>query len=163
MAQFQILNKEGIAISLNDLDAEIAKFWNKEVDGELFANPMPEVKESKTVTYMEACRENNLNNSLNWYDTIGWNITQLSDNNVSWKAVAEALIRDLVMECVINTENDEITLASVEITKESTLEDITLKTKDRSMVGIVTALELFKPHIELINYLKDQGYQPVKC
>lgn len=56
---FQILNKEGVAVPIKQLDVEAAKFWGKEVDLKWYADPSPkdtDVFKRKT----------------NWFDTIGY-------------------------------------------------------------------------------------------
>lgn len=66
---FKILNSEGEAINIHELDAEAAAFWDKEVDEKWYATPF---KPLKNATMRERMDHHRMNN--NWFDTIGWQI-----------------------------------------------------------------------------------------
>lgn len=62
MNSFQILNANGQALTMKELDKEAAEFWGKEVDSKYYANPFPEVEEDS----FSAIQTNALNRSQNW-------------------------------------------------------------------------------------------------
>lgn len=64
---FQILNREGVAITLNELDREVAEFWGVEVSDNYYASP---------VGYL-----------IDWKGTIGWTISEISKERILWSDV----------------------------------------------------------------------------
>lgn len=53
MNSFRILNAEGKAITMGELDKEAAAFWNKEVHPKNYANPFPDVIVSEDASFEE--------------------------------------------------------------------------------------------------------------
>lgn len=86
--QFQIKNKEGNPIPINDLDKEAAQFWNKSVHPTQYAFPYtyPEngsFQECIAASWMPA---------NNWYDMIGFNIA--SRKATTWEELRHELLRN---------------------------------------------------------------------
>lgn len=72
---FQIHNKEGISLTILQLDAEVAEFWNKPIHDKNYATP------KKHAT------------SINWFDNIGYNIHSPHVNYTSgWNNVKCSLL-----------------------------------------------------------------------
>lgn len=74
MNSFRILNTEGKAMTMGEL--------NKEVHPKNYANPFPDVIVSENASFkekMQAEMANARNSSLNWYGIIGWNIANQGD------------------------------------------------------------------------------------
>lgn len=71
---FKILNKDGEALTIKQLDAEAAEFWNKTVDPKWYANPSPE----GTSVFKQRG---------NWFDTIGYQIHSPGDYTSGWDNV----------------------------------------------------------------------------
>lgn len=90
MNSFQVTNKEGIAITINQLDNEAATFWNKEVHLKAYACP------TETIY------------STNWYDCIGWAIANQNNYTTGWKNVLNYMINIQVEGMFIDKSNDKV-------------------------------------------------------
>lgn len=83
---FQIKDKEGNAIGMKALDAEVAAFWGKECDPKWYATP------HKVTPEMDECEAAFVNTTGNWFDTIGWNIHNPQSNWTSgWDNVKNSI------------------------------------------------------------------------
>ena len=68
MNSFQILNTNGQALTMKELDKEAAEFWGKEVDPKYYANPFPNKVADEGASLSEKIRiqsENARNNVSN--------------------------------------------------------------------------------------------------
>ena len=159
MNKFEILNKEGKAITMAELDKEAAEFWGKEVHPKHYANPFPDKKISKDTPYSEAVRierENAMNNVSNWFDVIGWNIANQGTYTYGWHNVVHTMVTEKLGECLVSRrENEPIKIAEFvgdgEIQLESSWEE-----------ALYSTLNYYKPFIDLINHWMAKGYMPVK-
>ena len=94
---FQIKNKEGEAIGMNTLDAEVCALWGKEVKPKYYADPVtrtPKPAEDATEEEKQAYRlahreEASKGMSNNWFDRIGYLIHEGAD---TWEKVKEAYL-----------------------------------------------------------------------
>lgn len=91
---FQIKNKNGEALTINDLDQEAATFWNKETHPKNYANPIPNTGDE----FKDA-----MNCSFNWFDIIGWhihnnkaNFYKRYDNTITWDGVKESMLLNAI-------------------------------------------------------------------
>jgi len=84
---FQILDSNGNAMTMNDIDKEVCNFWNVPFDEKHYAVP------NKREEYPEGI-EGSLKyaQQLNWYDSIGWRIHYHRCND--WQCVRNAFLRD---------------------------------------------------------------------
>ncbi len=80
MNSFQILDKEGIAININDLDREAAEFWGKPVYSPYGSN---------------------------WFDLIGYNIANQGNYTSGWDNVVVSMQNANLQALLINTKNKE--------------------------------------------------------
>lgn len=90
---FQILNSQGVAIPINDLDKEVCEFWGKEYSEKNYANPYIE-REDGSTPYLKD----------NWFDAIGWS-THASKANTWGQALqyfANIYEMDIVSACKID-------------------------------------------------------------
>lgn len=86
---FQILNTEGKAIQLKELDAEACKFWGRNIDLKWYATP----KE----------------NWSNWFDSIGWCIHKYENKKEqNWNDVRHELWIIQTGWMFSKTENEQI-------------------------------------------------------
>ena len=152
MNAFKILNAEGHALTMAELDKEAAEFWGKEIDPKHYANPFPKEEGNN----LSAMRANALNNSLNWYDIIGWNIAHQGNYTTGWRNVAHTMVTETLGECLVNLRKDEpIKLAEF-------VGDTELHLPDEIEIKICSTLNYFKPFIDLINHWMSKRYVPVK-
>jgi len=96
---FQILNKEGEALTMNALDKEAAEFWKQEVKPKDYAKPYPiEHFENEMDYYYQS----------NWFDKIGWLIHNPETNNqCSWTNVKRDMILVFVHQYLDSTSSEE--------------------------------------------------------
>ena len=159
MNKFQILDKNGKALTMGELDKEAAEFWGKEVHSKHYANPFPEKRASEDAPLSEKMRikyENAMNNSSNWFDVIGWNIANQGTYTYGWHNVVHTMVTEKLGECLVSLrENEPIKIAEfvgdTEIHLESSWEE-----------ALYSTLNYYKPFIDLINYWMAKGYMPVK-
>lgn len=91
MAQFQILDKEGDAITIDNLDKEVCELWNKEYSTKNYANPFI-VTEDGEEPYLKE----------NWYDSVGWSIAYSKTTTWSQAIQYFAGIYDLdIISCCV--------------------------------------------------------------
>ena len=147
MNTFKILNAEGKALTMEELDKDAAAFWGKEVDPEHYANPFPKEK---------GAYANALNNAKNWYDIIGWNIANIPSKNVSWYAVAHEMTAEYIRSCIMPFYDGEpIEIAEFVGDNETHLEE-------SCETSLFYTLNFYRPFIDLINHWMAKGYTPVK-
>ena len=151
MNSFQILNVEGKAITMKELDKEAAEFWGKEVDSKYYANPFPEVEEDS----FSAVQTNALNRSQNWFDIIGWNIAHQGNYTSGWQNVVHTMVAERLGECLVSLHRDKpIKLAELVGDNIHLEEEVELQ--------LYATLSYFKPFVDLINHWMAKGYTPVK-
>ena len=159
MNSFQILNANGQALTMKELDKEAAEFWGKKVDPKHYANPFPDKVADEGASFAERMkieRDNALNNCSNWFDIIGWNIANQSNYTSGWQNVAYTMIAENLGECLISLHKDEpIKIAEFVGDKEIHL-------GDNWEIKLFATLDYFKPFINLINHWMAKGYTPIK-
>ena len=79
---FQIVDKEGKAVTLSELDKQAAEVWGVEVDEKHYAAP---TKDEMKVS------------GLNWYDTIGFRI---ANPNQRWATGWKNVLNELFITCM---------------------------------------------------------------
>ena len=152
MNSFQILNANGQALTMKELDKEAAEFWGKEVDPKNYANPFPEVGGNS----FAAIRTNALNNAQNWFDIIGRAIANQENYTTGWQNVAHTLVVRHLGECLVNLRRDSpIKLAEF-------VGDGNIHLEESCEIKLFATLDYFKPFINLINHWMSKGYIPVK-
>ena len=152
MNSFQILNADGQALTMKELDKEAAEFWGKEVDPKHYANPFPEVKEDS----FSAVQTNALNRSRNWFDIIGWNIAYQGNYTSGWQNVVHTMVAESLGECLVSLYRDKpIKLAKF-------VGDDNIHLEEEVELQLYTTLDYFKPFVDLINHWMAKGYTPVK-
>ena len=152
MNAFKILNAEGQALTMSELDKEAAEFWGKEVDPKNYANPFPEVEGNS----FAAIRANSLNNAQNWFDIIGRAIANQENYTTGWQNVAHTLVVRHLGECLVNLRRDNpIKLAEF-------VGDGDIHLEESCEIKLFATLDYFKPFINLINHWMDKGYTPIK-
>lgn len=159
MNAFRILDKNGKALTMAELDKEAAEFWNKEVHPKHYANPFPEKKVSKDTSYSEAVRierENALNNTFNWFDVIGWNIANQGNYTSGWRNVVHTMVAENLGECLVRLNKDK----PIELAKFVGDEEIHLESSWEE--ELYATLTYYKPFVDLINHWMAKGYMPVK-
>ena len=95
MNSFQILNANGQALTMAELDKEAAEFWGKEIDPKNYANPFPDKVADEGASFAERMkidRDNALNNAQNWFDIIGRAIANQENYTTGWQNVAHTLV-----------------------------------------------------------------------
>ena len=159
MNSFQILDKDGKALTMAELDKEAAEFWGKEVHPKHYANPFPEKVADKEASLSEKIQiesKNALNNASNWFDVIGWNISNQGNYTIGWQNVVHAMVVENLGECLVSLNKDEpIKLAEFVGDKEIHL-------ADSWEIKLFHALNYYKPFVDLINHWMAKGYTPVK-
>ena len=159
MNAFKILDKNGKALTMGELDKEAAEFWGKEVHPKHYANPFPDKIADERASFAERMkieRENAWNNNFNWFDIIGWNIANQGNYTYGWQNVVYTMVTQSLGECLVRLNKDEpINLAAfvgdTEIHLESSWEE-----------KLYSIINYYKPFIDLINHWMAKGYMPVK-
>lgn len=159
MNSFRILNANGQALTMAELDKEAAEFWGKKVHPKHYANPFPNKKVSEGASFAEKMRieyENARNNACNWFDVIGWNIANQGTYTYGWQNVVHTMVTENLGECLVSLrENEPIKIAEfvgdTEIHLESSWEE-----------ALYSTLNYYKPFVDLINHWMAKGYTPVK-
>ena len=159
MAAFRILDKDGKALTMAELDKEAAEFWGKEVHPKHYANPFPDKVASEDAPLSEKIRiehENALNNGSNWFDIIGWNIANQGNYTTGWRNVVRTMVAENLGECLVHLNKDKpIELAKFVGDKELHLES-------SWEIELYGTLNYYKPFVDLINHWSAKGYVPVK-
>ena len=145
MNSFQIINKEGKAISMKQLDEEAAKFWNKQIDDKYYANPSPE----DTDVFKQ---------QANWFDVVGWNIANQGNSCSGWANVVASMISHMNMN-FINTDGD-YTNKPVELAQFESSGNGYLSLPEKIEISIYCTLKWAKPYVDLINHFHSLGYTP---
>lgn len=154
MKKFQILNQDGVALTMSQLDEEAAAFWGKEVYPKNYANPFPVVqpKSDSLMDRIEAEQTNVRNSSLNWYDIVGYTIANQGNYTTGWNNVINSLISENLGRAIIG-EQFELP-EFIQIGDE-------LHLPRRIEMRINAVLNYFKPFINLIKHWESKGYTPI--
>lgn len=154
MKKFQILNQDGVALTMSQLDEEAAAFWGKEVHPKNYANPFPVVqpKSDSLMDRIEAEQTNIRNSSLNWYDIVGYTIANQGNYTTGWNNVINSLISENLGRAIIG-EQFELP-EFIQIGDE-------LHLPRRIEMRINAVLNYFKPFINLIKHWECKGYTPI--
>jgi len=97
---FQVLDKEGNAVTLKSLDEDACALWNCPYDSKYYASP-GEFKE-------------------NWYDSVGWNIANPLKYYSGWEDVLAAMI-NIHMKSTVNSDiqsNKVVPLTALTLAKK---------------------------------------------
>lgn len=157
MKKFQILNKDGIAISMSALDAEAAEFWGKKVDDKRYANPYPEIEVPEVASmeeYMKAVTENARHNSANWFDIIGWNIANQGHYTTGWNNVIHTMMVERLGEAILGSDYSIPDFVDSD-------NNGNLHLPDNIEVYINCVFNYYRPFVNLIRYWEKKGYKPV--
>lgn len=154
MKKFQILNQDGVALTMSQLDEEAAAFWGKEVHPKNYANPFPEIipKDDSLESHIEAEVANARQNSLNWYDIVGFTIANQGNYTTGWNNVINSLISENLGLAIIS-EQFELP-EFVQIGDE-------LHLPRRIEMRINAVLNYFRPYVNLIKHWESKGYIPI--
>lgn len=160
---FQIKNKEGKAIAINELDKEAAEFWGKEVHKKNYANP---VKDTDDMSEIERIRAEM---SSNWFDIIGWCIHSQGNACSGWPNVVATMIAEHIGMKFIDTsegyQDRPIVLPQFVPSKYLNAEGEerpAVHLPDKLEQGIYGLYMFYEPFIDLINHWQAKGYTPHK-
>ena len=146
MNAFKILDKNGKALTMGELDKEAAEFWGKEVHPKHYANPFPDKKISKDTPY----------NVHNWFDVIGLNIACQDDYTSGWQNVVHTMVVQSLGDCLVSLRRDKpIELAEF-------VGDTEIHLGNSWEEELYSTLNYYKPFVDLINHWMAKGYIPVK-
>lgn len=157
---FRILNKEGRALTMGQLDKEAAEFWGKKVDDNHYANPYPEIIVDENASFEErinAEMENARHSSINWYEVIGWNISEQGNYTSGWHNVVYTMMADSLGRCLLKNKKDGSTGLA-----EFVGDGNKIHLEDNVEEKIYATLKYFKPFVDLINHWHSKGYIPEK-
>ena len=150
MNAFKILDKNGKALTMGELDKEAAEFWGKEVHPKHYANPFPDKKVGEGASYSEAVRierENALNNA---------HIACQGDYTSGWQNVVHTMVVQSLGDCLVNLRRDKpIELAEF-------VGDTEIHLGNSWEEELYATLTYYKPFVDLINHWMAKGYIPVK-
>ena len=153
MNAFRILDKDGKAISLKELNKEAAIFWGKEPD-EYCSYPYKKTKfvnanNLEGEALQRAIRQHHWfeanQETINWDEKIGYAIANQGNYTSGWNNVAYTMYNIHFGGFPINTDNKE---------------KVTLFTPEQIEIEIQAVLQLLKPFLELIQHWQEKGYQP---
>ena len=159
MNKFQILNKDGKALTMAELDKDAAEFWGKEVHPKHYANPFPDKVADERASFAERMKienENALNNVSNWFDIIGWSVANQGNYTTGWQNVVHTMLAENLGECLVRLNKDKpIELAEFVGDKE-------LHLGDNWEIKLYHTLNYYRPFVALINHWASKGYTPIK-
>ena len=159
MNAFKILDKNGKALTMGELDKEAAEFWGKEVHPKHYANPFPNKVASENATISEKIKiehENARNNGSNWFDIIGWNIANQGNCTTGWQNVVHTMVVQSLGDCLVSLRRDKpIELAEF-------VGDTEIHLGNSWEEELYSTLSYYKPFVDLINHWMAKGYIPVK-
>ena len=151
MSNFRILNADGKAISISELDKEAAEFWGVEVNPKWYACP----------------KRTNGVETINWFDCIGYKIANPIHPYKKYSNLWMNIISDIVSEAYGDiffkgdtTKNSKVELEQFheviigEKTYYSLSEDVEVR--------IDYNIRYFQPYIDLINHWCEKGYTPLR-
>lgn len=152
MNEFQILDANGEAISINTLDKEAALFWGKEVQEKNYVSPATQREGEGKYAFISRQM------SANWFDQLGYAIANQGDYASGWRNVALYMLdcsdylleeeKETVELCTFNvTAFDNVPLAAAELSKHLA-------------IGLIVKLEYAKPYVDLMNHWAAKGYTP---
>lgn len=156
---FQILNKEGNAIPINELDKEAAEFWGKQVHLEQYASPF---KPEPGMSEMDILRADM---TSNWFDVVGRAIHQQGFALSGWANVVHTMIAEHISSKFIDSSKgyEDRPVLVPEFVEEIT--DDASKVyhlPDKIEIKIWGILAYYRPHINLINHWQSKGYTPLQ-
>lgn len=157
---FKILNAEGQAIEIKELDKEAAAFWGKEVDEKWYADPTTPRKEGESqADYYRRQR-------TNWFDCIGYAIHNPATNWTSgWRNVANTLLSTMSTDFIGKSEDNQLPILQLRECREIDENGNEVKAwhlPDEAEINIWGTIKCYQPYFELINHWWAKGYQPVK-
>lgn len=147
MVGFQICNKEGEAITINQLDKEAAEFWGKE----------PHVKWYATPTGQS-------NSYSNWYDMLGRAILDEDKYRTHWTNWSEPYKKMAWCEVVCRMSLVNINDVLVDANKPEGAEryEMTIRSEKDAIEVLLGARMFLLPFMELAKHWEDKGYYPVR-
>jgi len=161
---FQILNKEGEALTMKELDAEACAFWKKDSHPKHYADPSEPRREGESEV-------NFLRRSMtsNWFDIIGWCIHSQGNACGGWPNVVATMIAESIGMHFIDTSDGykdrPIKLPEWQLHEYKNKEGEDKKTyhlPDKVEESIFGIYQFYQPYIDLINHWQGKGYQPLK-
>lgn len=159
MNAFRILDANGTALSIKQLDVEAAEFWNKPVHEKYYANPTQPIPitddmsddEQICIDIENACRE-----TISWYDSVGWTIANQGNYTSGWPNVAHTLMATSFGEALLHIKHDEpIGLPSFHNTTETEVH-----LEDKYEINLMGLIQYYQPYVDLMNYWQSKGYVP---
>jgi len=158
---FQIKNKDGEALTMKQLDAEAAAFWNKEVHGKYYADPSEPKKEGESeVDFIRRSM------TSNWFDIIGWCIHSQGNYTSGWRNVVHTMIADIIGSKLIGGKDEQfipiVQLRKCIEVKEDGSQVNAWHLEDKIEEEIYYTMKFYQPYIELINHWQSKGYTPHK-
>lgn len=159
---FQIHDSNNQPIPMNNLDAEAAAFWGKEVHPTKYAEPSEPKKENEDeVSYY-------MRTMANWFDVIGYNIHSQYSWCSGWANVVANMLNSIHMHFIDTSEGYKDRPVKVaEFVKYTNNKDSDEPTHvmhldDTLETKIYATLMFYKPYIALINHWQSKGYKPVQ-
>lgn len=143
MNSFRILNAEGKAMTMGELDKEAAAFWNKEVHPKNYANPFPDVIVSEDASFKEKMQAD---------------IANQGDYTSGWQNVVHTMMAESLGNCLLNINQGE----PIKIAHFIKHDNNQLHLEDSYEARIYATLNYFKPFVDLINHWMSKGYTPEK-
>lgn len=140
MYGFQILNSNGVSISINELDKEACEFWGVKLHPKHYASPE--------------------NERINWYDSIGWNIS--ITEKPTWRKVIKSLVYDSFFDGLVveDKESKQNHFAKFLVTGQNEEGENILHLQDDTEIQIYITMQVHQKYIDLINHWTSKGYQP---
>lgn len=160
MHKFQILDKEKNPISINKLDADACRVWEKTSHIKDYANPSPDFVNKQNLEGRElsvAKFRHMSNQKINWYDSIGFAISCVDKAQIKWVDVINQLMAERVMEFLVYTNAEKIGFVRL-IDTETTESGKKLSEVTQGL--ILDLIFYYQPYVELINYWSEKGYTP---
>lgn len=140
MSAFQILDAEGKAVGINQLDKEACEFWGVELHPKQYASPSDQ--------------------RINWFDCIGWNIS--ITQRPTWRKVIMTLIAESFFDQLVkeNKETKENTYVDFVVTGQTKEGENILHLPDDTEENLYILMQVHKPYVDLMNHWASKGYEP---
>lgn len=159
---FIIYDEKGVALSLAELDQQAAAFWNKPFSLSEYANPTPVFSNSNNLEGEELRKarfRSIYSRCLNWYDIIGYAISEQELRHEGWVNVVSTMISHRIGDHFIDTSDSKgpVNVKYPNVIRETETE-IELNLNEDVIMKIQATMTYYKPYIELINHWASKGY-----
>lgn len=158
MASFKVLNAEGQAIAIDDLDKEACELWGVEYRDKDYATPFikkpftnPDNLEGVALTRAKLIYEMDAP-SLNWFDMIGAKIAYSWYKAVTWSEIKT----EIISGCAYHFFNGSSELVA------TCGDGDDKRLPDELNFKLACYVEFTRPFINLIDHWNKKGYIPVK-